>query len=315
MQSQIIAAEEIIDTDHYDLAGEQQHALADSHDATARRSSAWRQQRRWQEQQDWEGPPAKHLHRQQQQQQQQPHRHSHRDRGVGAWDGPGQQQQYHYQQVAGHVQEQDTSSTIGSHTRHSRREGYQQHQQQQQQQHKAQASSINRRTAGPTAAALGGAVWQGMSSPSSSSSSSSSKASPAAGITPAAVTPALLTRAISSTSSLAELQTLLNEHKDTLQQINVCAAFKALVRLAGAHSSSSNATALAVMRQLSNRMLQQIRVARPWDLATAAWACSKVRAIPCSICAPSCDLASPAAAGWLAACCVPPSMQFTCFVK
>jgi hypothetical protein len=115
------------------------------------------------------------------------------------------------------------------------------------------------------------------------------------------MTPALLTRAISSTSNLPELQTLLNEHKDTLQQINVCAAFKALVRLAGAadssssSSSSSNATALAVIRQLSNRMLQQMRVARPWDLATAAWACSKVSTVndlqdnssSCSNCWPS----------------------------
>jgi hypothetical protein len=34
--------------------------------------------------------------------------------------------------------------------------------------------------------------------------------------------------------------------------------------------------ALDVLRELSVRMQQQIRVARPWDLAQAAWACSKV---------------------------------------
>jgi hypothetical protein len=124
-------------------------------------------------------------------------------------------------------------------------------------------------------------VWQGISN----TSSSSSNAGAGVGTALVAMTPALLTRAISATSSLPELQQLLNQHKDTLQQINVCAAFKALVRLAGAagssSSSSSTATALAVMRHLSNRMLQQMRVARPWDLATAAWACSKVSDAPC----------------------------------
>jgi hypothetical protein len=130
-----------------------------------------------------------------------------------------------------------------------------------------------------------------------------------------------VTRAISAASSLQELQKLLQQHSEYLQQIHVCAAYKAVVRLAvglrdrdGTHSqpassssssstspSSDNttttssstpsssssssvqkapvdgSTALDVLRTLSKRLQQQIRVARPWDLAQAAWACSKVR--------------------------------------
>jgi hypothetical protein len=115
---------------------------------------------------------------------------------------------------------------------------------------------------------------------------------------------------------LSHLQKLLRQHKEDLQQIHVCAAYKAVVKLsvglrertpdsssaAQDHSSSSSSAAheqsnssssssnggkqqrvpvdgsiaLDVLRELSVRMQQQIRVARPWDLAQAAWAGSKV---------------------------------------
>jgi hypothetical protein len=131
----------------------------------------------------------------------------------------------------------------------------------------------------------------------------------------AAVDPVGLTAAISAASSLQQLQKLLTEQKEHMQQIHVCAAYKAVVRLsvglrikstsgskpvadtteqlhsssgAGGSSSSSssssggqlvpvdNSMAFDLLRQLSKRMQQQIRMARPWDLAQAAWACSKV---------------------------------------
>jgi hypothetical protein len=105
---------------------------------------------------------------------------------------------------------------------------------------------------------------------------------------------------------LSHLQKLLKQHKEDLQQIHVCAAYKAVVKLSvglrermpdsssaaqeQSNSSSSSSSsgerqqqvpvdgsiALDVLRELSVRMQQQIRVARPWDLAQAAWACSKV---------------------------------------
>jgi hypothetical protein len=124
------------------------------------------------------------------------------------------------------------------------------------------------------------------------------------------VDPVGLTAAISAASSLQQLQKLLTEQKEHIQQIHVCAAYKAVVRLSvglrvksapgskpvgdtseQAHSSSGvagssnsgqlasvdNSMAFVLLRQLGKRMQQQIRVARPWDLAQAAWACSKVR--------------------------------------
>lgn len=112
-----------------------------------------------------------------------------------------------------------------------------------------------------------------------------------------------ITDSISAAKSLQALQKLLQQHKEHLQQIHVCAAYKAVVKLSlglrertqqpqasssGSSSSSSTgssrdqqpadgSTALDILRQLSSRMQQQIRVARPWDLAQAAWACSKLQ--------------------------------------
>jgi len=118
-----------------------------------------------------------------------------------------------------------------------------------------------------------------------------------------------ITDSISAAKSLQALQKLLQQHKEHLQQIHVCAAYKAVVKLSlglrertqqpqasssGSSSSSSTgssrdqqpadgSTALDILRQLSSRMQQQIRVARPWDLAQAAWACSKVGACAASV--------------------------------
>jgi hypothetical protein len=274
------------EADDYHFEQEQQGGYTQQYGtAGSSRRSAWQQQERWQRQQpdeDWEGQPARPLHRQHQrpeQHQRQQHHHSQQ-----ALDEPEQQLQER-QQMMRQIKQQHS---IGDANRQSSSRQEQQQQQQQQQQRGDPDSNTRRQTSRNSPA---GRVWKGISNNSSSSRSRSSS-SAGVGAVPAGMTPALLTRAISATSSLPELQQLLSEHKDTLQQINVCAAFKALVRLAGAadsssSSSSSTATALAVMRHLSNRMLQQMRVARPWDLATAAWACSKVSSSPCLHCQPA----------------------------
>jgi hypothetical protein len=245
-------AQEASDAEDHYAKKEQPAADAHQHSKASSSTKAWQQQERWQ--------------------QQQPRHHSEQ-----VQDQPEQQHQRQQRQATWGQHKQHQSSRDANWQGSSRPE-----QQKQQQQHRQQ----QRRQTSRTASA--GTVWQGIHN---SNSSRSSNAGAGVGTAPAAMTPALLTRAISATSSLPELQQLLNEHKDTLQQINVCAAFKALVRLAGAvnsnSSSSSTATALAVMRHLSNRMLQQMRVARPWDLATAAWACSKVRRGACLKCQPA----------------------------
>jgi hypothetical protein len=117
------------------------------------------------------------------------------------------------------------------------------------------------------------------------------------------VDPIGLTDAITAAQSVAGLQELWRQHKDHMQQIHLSAAFKAVVRVsvglsarqqgtdgaaraaaAASASGSSTPGALQLLGHLSGRLLEDIHVARPWDLAQAAWACSKVRALcacPC----------------------------------